>query len=169
MRWILDSCTIIYLVKTNLFENFIKLIKYPLVIDNSVYEEVITDGKANNYSDAFKAEKLLKRNKIPVISIDISEDLVLFRDAGETSCYILARDDGICITSDDRAYKKFINQGQKAIRLDTFFFNKCIEKLLTENNFIEILKKLESVNATKPKSILFFIEKLKEKKKEEIK
>lgn len=36
MRWILDACTLIYLIKTNLFENFVDLIDYPLMIDSSV-------------------------------------------------------------------------------------------------------------------------------------
>lgn len=165
MRWILDACTLIYLVKTNLLEDLISLEKYQLIIDTSVYQEVIIDGKANNYSDAYKAEKILKKFKIPIISIDVKDDLNLFRNAGETSCYILAKEDGVCITSDIRAYRKIHNKGQKVIRLDSFYFQKFKEGLLTEHRFITYLKKLEYINAITPKSILFFkekIEKIKE-------
>ncbi|MFO8018064.1 MAG: hypothetical protein R6U96_05470 [Promethearchaeia archaeon] len=150
----------IYLVKTELLENFVNLIDYPLIIDSSVHEEVVLNGKRQNYKDAFEAEKLLKQFRIPVIPIDVSKHLVLFRDAGETSCYILAKEEGICLTSDERAYKKFLKHGKKVIRLDTFYFRKCVEGRLTRKEFMTILNRLKSANATKPKSILFFMEKL---------
>jgi len=133
MRWILDACTLIYIVKLKLFENFISLIQHPLVIDSSVFEEVITKGMLNNYSDAFEAEKLLQRFKIPVISIDISQDFHFFRDVGETSCFILAKDGGIYITSDDKTYKKMFKLGQKVIRLDSFYFQNYLDKKLKED------------------------------------
>jgi hypothetical protein len=165
MRWILDACTLIYLVKAKLFSKFIALAEHPVVIDSSVYKEVVTDGKANNYPDASDAEVSLNKFKIPVISIDITRDYYRFRDFGETSCYILTKEDGICLTSDDRAYKKFKNEDQKVIRMDSFYFEKLNQNMITEKEFIEILKKLESINATKPKSILFFLENIEQNKK----
>ena len=164
MRWILDACTLIYLIKADLFSKFMNLTKYPVVIDSSVYQEVVINGKANNFSDASDAEISLNRFKIPVISIDISEELNRFRDPGETSCYILAKEDGVCLTSDDRAYKKFLKAEQKVMRLDSFFFEKLDQNRLTEAEFIKILKKFEFINATKPKSFLFFLEKLQKRK-----
>ena len=113
MRWILDACTLIYLIKTDMFSKFMTLVEFPVVIDSSVYQEVVVYGKKNKYPDANDAEISLNEFKIPVISIDISEELFRFRDPGETSCYILAKEDGICLTSDDRAYKKFIKEEQK--------------------------------------------------------
>ena len=165
MRWILDACTLIYLIKADLFSKFINLTEYPVVIDSSVYQEVVINGKANNFSDARDAEISLNKFKIPVISIDISEELNRFRDPGETSCYILAKEDGVCLTSDDRAYKKFLKAEQKVMRLDSFYFEKLDRNQLTEAEFVKILKKLESFNATKPKSFLFFLEKLQQRKK----
>ena len=38
---------------------------------------------------------------------------------------------------------------------------------IKEAEFLKILDRLESVNATKPKSILFFMKKLQEKKDDE--
>ncbi|MBN1216326.1 MAG: hypothetical protein JXA99_12905 [Candidatus Lokiarchaeota archaeon] len=164
MRWILDACTLIYIVKAELFEQFMNLVSYPVVIDSSVFQEVIIEGKKNNYPDAKKAEKLLNKYKIPTISIDISNDLQLFRDAGETSCYILSKEDGICLTSDDKAFKKFLKERLKVIRLDTFFFEMFVQEQLSEVEFINILKSLEIVSGTTPKSILFFLEKIRQKK-----
>ncbi len=160
MRWILDSCTLIYLVKAKLFKRFNELIEFKMVIDTSVFEEVVINGKKEGYKDACEAENILKEFKIPIIPIDVSNDIELFRDAGETSCYILAKEQGICLTSDDRAYKKIRELEQNTVRLDTFFFQKCKEKNITPDEFIKILEKLESINATKPKSILFFMKKL---------
>ena len=164
MRWILDACTLIYLIKADLFSKFMNLTEYPVVIDSSVYQEVVINGKANNFSDASDAEISLNKFKIPVISIDISEELNRFRDPGETSCYILAKEDGVCLTSDDRAYKKFLKAEQKVMRLDSFYFEKLDRNQLTEAEFVKILKKLESFNATKPKSFLFFLKKLQQRK-----
>ncbi len=162
MRWILDACTLIYLIKAKLFNNFMELVEFPVVIDSSVYQEVVINGKANSYPDAIEAEEILNKNRIPVISIDISKDLFRFIDPGETSCYLLAIEEGVCLTSDDKAYKKFLNENLKAMRIDNFYFEKLIQNRLEKADFLQILNKLESVNATKPKSILFFMKKLQE-------
>jgi len=162
MRWILDACTLIYLIKAKLFNHFMEIVEFPVVIDSSVYQEVVINGKANNYPDAIEAEEILNENRVPVISIDVSKDLFRFIDPGETSCYLLAKEEGICLTSDDNAYKKFLNENLKAMRIDNFYFEKLNQNRLKKTDFFLILNKLESVNATKPKSILFYMKKLQE-------
>lgn len=139
-----------------------ELVEFPVVIDSNVYQEVVINGKANNYPDAIEAEEILNENRVPVISIDVSKDLFRFIDPGETSCYLLAKEEGICLTSDDKAYKKFINENLKAMRIDNFYFEKLNQNRLKKTDFLLILNKLESVNATKPKSILFYMKKLQE-------
>lgn len=163
MRWILDACTLIYLIKAKLFDRFMELVQFPVVVDSSVFQEVVINGKTNNYPDAFEAEEILNKNRIPVISIDVSKELFRFIDPGETSCYLLAKEEGICLTSDDRAYRKFLNENLKAMRIDMFFFEKLNQNLLKKSDFLGILNKLELIHATKPKSILFFMKKLQEK------
>lgn len=163
MRWILDACTLIYLIKAKLFRQFMDIVDFPVVIDSSVYQEVVIEGKVNNYPDAIEAETLLNEFRVPIISIDVSKDLFRFVDPGETSCYLLAIEGGICITSDDRAYLKFLNENLEVIRIDTFYFEKFNQTQIKKQEFLFILNKLESVNATKPKSILFFMKKLQEK------
>lgn len=162
MRWILDACTLIYLIKAKLFNRFMEIVEFPVVIDSSVYQEVVINGKANNYLDAIEAEEILNENRVPVISINVSKDLFRFIDPGETSCYLLAIEEGICLTSDDKAYKKFLNENLKAMRIDNFYFEKLNQNRLKKTDFLLILNKLESVNATKPKSILFYMKKLQE-------
>ena len=163
MRWILDACTLIYLIKAKLFKQFIDLVNYPVVIDSNVYQEVVIEGKANNYSDAFEAESLLNEFRVPVISIDVSKDLYRFIDSGETSCFLLAVEQGVCITSDDRACCKLLKENVQVIRLDTFYYEKYRQNQINKKEFLFILNKLESIHATKPKSILFFMNKLQEK------
>jgi len=125
-----------------------------------VLQEVIIDGKEHQYSDAFEAESLLNESHIPVISIDVSSELSRFVDPGETSCYILAKEEGICITSDDRAYRKFHQANLDAMRIDSFLYLKFQNNKITKIKFLEILNKLESINAAKPKSVLFYLQKI---------
>jgi predicted nucleic acid-binding protein len=160
MRWILDACTLIYLVKAKIFKTFMQLVSHPVVIDSSVFQEVIIEGKDHQYLDAFEAESLLNEFHIPVISINVSNDLFRFIDPGETSCYILAKEEGICITSDDRAYRKFHQTNLDAMRIDSFFYIKFQDNKITKIEFMEILKKLESINAAKLKSVLFYLQKI---------
>ncbi len=168
MRWILDACTLIYLIKAKIFNHFIEMVEFPVVIDSSVYQEVVIKCKANKYPDAIEAEEFLNENRIPVISVDVSKEISRFIDPGETSCYLLAQEEGICLTSDDKAYKKFLNENLKAMRIDNFYFEKLNQNRLKKKDFLLILNKLESVNATKPKSILFYMKKL-QKMEENIK
>ena len=160
MRWILDACTLIYLVKANLFKMFMNVVSNPVVIDSSVFKEVIIEGKEHHFPDAFEAESLLNEFHVPVISIDVSNELFRFVDPGETSCYILAKEEGICITSDDRAYRKFHQANLDAMRIDSFFYLKFQRNNITKLQFLEILNKLESIYATKPKSVLFYLQKI---------
>ena len=46
MRIILDANSLIYMIKTNLFIRFTELTSNPIVIDTSVYKEVVEDGQS---------------------------------------------------------------------------------------------------------------------------
>jgi hypothetical protein len=48
------------------------------------------------------------------------------------------------------------------MRIGNFYFEKLNQNRLKKKDFLLILNKLESVNATKPKSILFYMKKLQE-------
>lgn len=148
MRIILDANSLIYLVKTNLFLRFRDLISHPIVIDTSVYQEVVKDGIAENYPDAYVAKKYLEDFNIDIISVDISEQLPFFRDPGETSSYLLAQDNGVCVTSDNRATKKMMNHGIVPISLDEYFYNLCLNGLITSKEFEDILDKFVEIYAS---------------------
>ncbi len=158
MRLILDANALIYLVKAGLSQEFINLIEDDLVIDKSVYNEVIEKGMENKYPDAYNAKDFLEKNQVPIIPIDIKSDLSKFRDPGETSCYILAKKEGICISSDIRANKKFKNHNVNFMELDTFFYNQLLKKKIDKKRFINILNELKGVNSTSANRISVFLE-----------
>ena len=158
MRFILDANALIYLVKTGLSQEFINLSEVDLVIDKTVYNEVVEKCMESKYPDAYNARNFLEKNQIPIIPTDISSDLSKFRDAGETSCYILAKKEGICISSDIRANKKFKNLNVAFMELDTFFYNQLLKKKIDKKRFINILSELKGVNGTSANRISIFLE-----------
>ncbi len=158
MRFILDANALIYLVKTGLSQEFINLTEDDVIIDKSVYNEVVEKGMENKYPDAYNANDFLEKNHIPIIPIDINSDLSKFRDSGETSCYILAKKEGICISSDIRANKKFKNLNVASMELDTFFYNQLLKKRIDKKRFINILNELKGVNGTSANRISVFME-----------
>lgn len=159
MRFILDANAIIYLIKSGLASLFIKLNnECDLVIDNNVYNEVVERGIENKYPDAYEAKNFLESNRIPIIPIDIKQNLFKFRDPGETSCYMLAKDEGICISSDIRANRKFKNNKIPFMELDTFFYNQFLKRNVSKKKLITILNELRIVNGTTANRISVFLE-----------
>ena len=150
MRWILDANSLIYLIKTNLEDLFYELIDGNVVIDTSVHEEVVDNGIKHNYPDAVQAKKFLEKNHVPIIPVDTSVEIDKFRDAGETSCYILARKEGTIISSDVRANRKFEKHGISSIHLDFFFYIWFLDQKIDENKLERILTSLEEIYATMP-------------------
>lgn len=157
MRLILDACTLIYLVKANLFDRFMKLsITDVVVIDSSVYEEAVIVGKQKNYPDAILIEDALTRHNIAIIAIDVKPHLEKFQDAGETSCYILASLDGICITTDKKARAKYKGFNISAMKLDQYFYQLTTIGTVTAAEFLDVLKRLQNVNAIDAKLVLMY-------------
>jgi hypothetical protein len=135
-----------------------------------VYDEVIVKGIENNYPDAHIAKNFLQQHQISVIPIDISKDFQKFRDAGETSCALLAlhkESNRICISSDLRALKKFEIFDIPAVQLDMVYFHLLQESLISEDDFFAILYELERIYAIKSKRIILFSDFLKQQKKTE--
>lgn len=163
MRYILDACVLIYLVKASLTKEFIDICDATIVIDKEVYNEVIEKGKTKNFPDAFIAEDFLINNNVPIIPTDIKNFINIFRDPGETSCYVLAKVEGTCITNDKRAFNKFKSQSISVINLDTFFYHKSIKKKYSKKAIINILDKLLSVYGTTAERYATFIKLLSQK------
>lgn len=164
MRLILDANALIYIIKANISSEFYRLSDFPMIVDKSVYNEVVEKGIENNFPDALMTKDFLEKNQIPIIPIDISAEISKFRDPGETSCYILARSEGICISSDTRANKIFNNLQIPSMQLDTFFYNQYLKTKITETEFIDILERLKKVDGTSANRINIFLELISKKR-----
>ncbi|MHA1890470.1 MAG: hypothetical protein ACTSYS_05750 [Promethearchaeota archaeon] len=156
MRWVLDACCLIYLGKANLLEKFLNFTRNRVIIDNHVYKEAIVDGKANKYRDAEIIESCLKKYQVPIIPVDIHDTLPIYIDPGESSCAVLTDDNSTTITSDVRAFKKFLKNNIKVQTIDMYFYSKHKKKKLNENEFFQILFKLEKINAISAKTIILY-------------
>ncbi len=171
MNLILDANALIYLIKLNLQEKFMEYHKKSQIfIDTSVYTEVVEKGLKNNYPDAITAKKFLQNYKIPIIPIDVSEHIHKFRDAGETSCAILAlnkKTEGVCISSDKKAIKKFAAYNIPYTQLDTVYYNLFLKAKLREEEFFNILYKLEKIFAINSERIIFFYDLINKKRNQE--
>lgn len=121
-----------------------------MVIDTSVHEETVVKGIKHQYPDAVQAKNFLEKNNVPIISVDTSEEIAKFRDAGETSCYILAKKEGTIISSDVRANRKFEKHGLASMQLDFFFYYRFLDKKIDESKLERILDSLEAIYATMP-------------------
>ena len=127
-----------------------------VVIDSSVYEETVLQGKEHDYPDAFMIENTLAEYRIASIFIDVKPHLEKLKDKGETSCYILASSDGTCVTTDKKAYAKFKGFGVSALKLDQYFYQAFESGSLTKIEFLDILEQLESVNAIDAKMMVLY-------------
>ncbi|MHA1521542.1 MAG: hypothetical protein ACTSRK_15280 [Promethearchaeota archaeon] len=157
----MDACSFISLIQSELFERFMEVARNNVVIDSSVYSEVVIKGKEKNYPDAVIADEKMMQHKIPIIPIDVSQYIELFRDPGETSCYILGLESGVTITSDDRAYKKFKANKISVIKIEQFFLKKYQNGLIKTTEIKQILQKLENVNAISSKLHFKIMERIK--------
>ncbi|MBN2156203.1 MAG: hypothetical protein JW776_09180 [Candidatus Lokiarchaeota archaeon] len=168
MKYILDANTILYLTKLNLHEFFLQLLKNNEIrIDTSVYKETVEDGMRYKYPDGILIKNWLEKYQIPIIPVDISEMIPLYRDPGETSCAILvSRDteDSICVTSDNKTIDKFEKNAIPYTQIDTFFYGMVLEEKINSKTFFDILYQLESIFAIKSERVLYFHELLQNEK-----
>ena len=159
MRWILDANSLIYLTKAGLTQKFVDLADFNTVIDKEVYHEVVERGKECNKPDSDQADRYLKNNNIPIIPVNIERDIMHFKDAGEASCYVLAKSEGVCITNDVRAMKKFRSRQVDTMPFEIFFGKRYREGRLSETEFEGILEELVKVNALTPERKIFALKK----------
>nr|MDO8118987.1 hypothetical protein [Candidatus Sigynarchaeota archaeon] len=161
-RWIADTNCLIYLGKAKSLDVFHELVNGQMVIDTSVYSEAVEEGIDQGYMDALEIKTFLETRQVPIIPVDISNDLHDFKDRGETSCYLLGKEDGTCITSDTRANKKFREKHVASMQLDTFFFHVAKAGQISIGRFETIMNALERLYATTPERKYEMLMKIKE-------
>jgi hypothetical protein len=137
MKFVLDSCILINLVKTNTFEQLKNLVD-EIVIDSHVFEEVVTNGKLYGYKDAFEADLLIKKYKIQIINVDISNDIKFLKDPGETSTFLLINN-SVGLTSDIGVFKKISRRKENILMIVAFIIACFHLKKITREKLIDWL------------------------------
>ncbi|OLS13560.1 MAG: hypothetical protein RBG13Loki_2811 [Promethearchaeota archaeon CR_4] len=159
MRWILDANSLIYLTRAGLTQKFVDLADFQTVIDKEVYHEVVERGKDRNKPDSDQADQYLKTNNIPIIPVNIDRVIGHFKDPGEASCFVLAKSEGVCVTNDIRAIKKFRAQQVDAMPFEIFFGRRYREGRLPGAEFERILEELVKANALTQERKIFTLKK----------
>ncbi|MFQ5977001.1 MAG: hypothetical protein ACE5OZ_02575 [Candidatus Heimdallarchaeota archaeon] len=149
----LDACALIYLGKASLLEQILKTVS-KVVIDQEVFEEVVVQGKAGGYADAQAIEATLQNYKIPIIVVNVQQELPFFRDKGETSTFLLSIENRVCVTSDRRAFTKFESRGAEVLRTDTLLFKLLLSQKINYKIAASGLEALLKVGGTTPERFL---------------
>jgi len=97
----LDSCSLIYVIKADLLPLVSKLYKGVRITD-SVYREVVVNGKDAGYPDAMVTEAQVKRKKIEVIRFKGRKSPILVGIGdGESDTIAEAKKEGCPVLIDD--------------------------------------------------------------------
>ena len=162
----LDACSLIYLGKAGLLEYVLK-VSSELVIDQEVFEEVVIRGKAEGYPDAQAIETILRKHNVPIIMVDVKQELPFFRDKGEASTFLLSGEGRGCVTSDQRAFAKFELRGAKALRTDMLLLKLLSNKKISFEVAKRGLESLLKVGGTTPERVLAISRAMEEAMKDE--
>lgn len=141
---IFDSCSLIYLSKINKL-SILTLMSKNILIDEEVYNESVISGKEHGFRDAYILERFIV-DHVKIIPQDISQEIVYFNAKGEASTFLLGKN-GICVTSDKRAFQKMLKRGNNVIKLEDLLFIYCKKQILQIDQFIQLLKELLQINA----------------------
>ena len=97
-----DSSPLIHLTRLGKI-NYLLKIASPILIPKAVYDEVIIDGKKENYIEARVIENLINQGEILVKKVTIAENM--FNSAlgrGELEALELAKQENVLLIVDDR-------------------------------------------------------------------
>ncbi|MHA1323961.1 MAG: hypothetical protein ACTSRL_14330 [Candidatus Helarchaeota archaeon] len=140
--------------------SILRQISKELYIDKAVYDESITSGKAFGYRDAFILDRFVEEN-FTVISQDYNEEIDYFGAKGEASTFLLGKD-GICITSDKKAFKKMLNRGAKVIKMEDLFYLSLEKQILSIEQFKQVMKGLLKIEAISGEKYHILIKEMEE-------
>jgi len=158
MKLIFDACSLIYLAKIDKLD-ILKSIPYDLCIDQEVYKECVINGKKLGYNDAYILEKFINKH-FKIYETSIKNELIYFRAKGECSIFILA-ENGICITSDKKAYNKILKRGRNVVKLEDLLYVLYQNRIIDILQFNEILEDLLKINAISIEKYFIIKEKIK--------
>ncbi|NHI94618.1 MAG: hypothetical protein EAX96_19155 [Candidatus Lokiarchaeota archaeon] len=159
VKFVFDSCSLINLAKINNL-SILKLISKELYIDKAVQDECVISGKALGYRDAFILDRFVEQN-FTVIPQDYSEEIEYFGAKGEASTFLLGKN-GICVTSDKKAFRKILNRGAKVIKIEDLFYLSLEKKTLSKEQFKQVINELLKIDAISGEKYHILIKEMEE-------
>ncbi|MHA1301911.1 MAG: hypothetical protein ACTSO9_21045 [Candidatus Helarchaeota archaeon] len=158
IKIVLDTCSLIYLAKINQLPILLK-ISDELYIDKEVFNESVVSGKKYGYGDAFILERFIN-DHIKVVPQDISKEIGYFGAKGEASTYLLGID-GLCVTSDSKAFKKMVFRGIKVIKIEDLLYLFVKNQKIVKKKFADILNALLKIEGISIEKYHLLMEELK--------
>ncbi len=142
----IDSCSLIYLVKSDLLSLAIELYEEVRITD-SVYDEVIVQGKRAGYPDAAMAEAEVQRKKIKIVRSKAKKEPSLASlGCGESDTIAEARAESCpALVDDSRA--KIVARKLKVpfLSVDIMLIEALARKKITMDEFYKMARDLNSV------------------------
>ncbi|MHA1313349.1 MAG: hypothetical protein ACTSRB_05555 [Candidatus Helarchaeota archaeon] len=102
-------------------------------------------GKELGYRDAYILDRFVEEN-IRIVPQDYLKEIEYFGAKGEASTFLLGRN-GVCVTSDKKAFKKILKRGQKVVKIEDLFLLCLEKKILPLEQFKTILEEFLIINA----------------------
>jgi predicted nucleic acid-binding protein len=142
----IDACSLIYLVKSDLLSLAEDLYK-EIRITDSVYDEVVVQGKRAGYPDAAIAEAEVKRKQIKIVhSKSKKEPSLASLGRGESDTIAEARTEGCpALVDDSRAKIVARKLNVPFLSVDIMLIEALARKKITMEDFQKMARDLNSV------------------------
>lgn len=155
----IDSSSLIFLIKLDLFDYIIRLYE-EIAISPEVKIEVVDQGKKNNYADAFVVESLINHDKIKIHNLPSTYILPSIKKihSGELEIIYSAYEENCIIIIDDIQAQRYASTLGLSFRTVPFLLIELLEKkLITEVEFETIFHKTITLMNLPPKEILYIL------------
>lgn len=147
----IDSCTLIYLTKTDLLA-LARKVYSELRITNSVYEEVVTKGKKGGHADAYVIESEIEKKKIKLIHSDIEIPTRLVSlQKGEAETIVEAKNENTIALLDDIKSKILAeNMGVKYTSIDLVLIESLLRGIINYDDFEKLASRVNKICGMRP-------------------
>lgn len=161
----IDASPLIYAIKADIFDLF--YIHYsPIRITNSIYQELVVQGKVKGYTDAFVIEKFVNTKKIHV-----EPDLLVEHNSlnqlgqGEQTAITEAKaNDELLILDDRKARNRAKQLNVTVLGTDSLLLELCLSNIIDYGIFELKLKALANAMSMKGSKVVHLLQLAKKKR-----
>jgi predicted nucleic acid-binding protein len=157
----IDASSFIYSIKID-WIHVLKEMYKDLIITDSVYREVIINGKENGKADAYIGEKLIKKYGIQIHELKKNKENELGLGAGETETILNALElNCACLIDDKKAIRIADSFDLHVLTVSLSFLNAYKQQIINDKEFENYFEKWITVASPSYEDI-FLIKKAKE-------